>query len=67
MEQKIQIGMFAALFLFLVFTEIRNYMERRELMNRLMAKSLPEFQTWEIEKQKAKKPVKIEPADTVPL
>jgi hypothetical protein len=36
----------------LVFTEVRNYIERKGLLDRLMAKDFPEYATYVAEKRK---------------
>ena len=39
---------------YLVFTEIRNYMERKTLTEKLMSKSLADYSAWQAEQRKTR-------------
>ena len=54
-------------FAYLVFTEIRNYHERKNIMDRLMARDFPEFVSYENERKKATIPDKIKREDSILL
>ncbi len=52
MEVTICMGFLMAL---IVFIEIRSYLERKDLLNRIMTKNYSEYSTQELMKQEAKK------------
>lgn len=47
------------LFIFLVYTDIRNYLERKELLTRIMARDLTDFTEAEVRRVQSKKPPHI--------
>lgn len=51
----------------IVFLKVQHWMESKDLLNRLMARDLPELLSWENEKRKLKIPDKIRHKDGIPL
>jgi len=57
LENLVVIGFLLA---FIVFSEIRNYYERKSLLNRIMSKNYDEYADQELRLQKQKHPQKKE-------
>jgi hypothetical protein len=62
---------FLAVLLFLmgllIFVVLQFHKERSELLNRIMAKDLSEYASWEVEEKRAKVPHKIVRQEGIPL
>jgi len=52
MEMMVVVGFMLA---FIVFSEVRNYYERKGLLDRIMSRTYTEYASHEIDKQKLKK------------